>query len=297
MKPLLLFMAIFLCRLSSSAQTQMQADADTVILCDARFQLKCYKNTANLDSLWDLQASVIPSTSDSTPCYRVTTPYPLNCHFMVCCKDSVFGNADLLRIPDNAILKINGRPFTGAIEAMAAISYPELHIVKGECLVRIRYTNGQCVSSMSRESHPATPCTGSYQGYQYLCNERIQLKGNKVYLSTETAAASDSGYYKLLIYPVEDLRFAKGEFRQLPEEQEARLLAQAIEKGPVYMNGKPFTGRIKLALGFTTMGVSTGRWYSGYNLYVLSFKKGKQISSTHVHDIDLITERVQEREE
>jgi len=135
-----------------------------------------------------------------------------------------------------------------------------------------------------------TPCTGSYQGYHYICNEQIRLRDNKVYLRTETSPASDSGCCKLLLYPVDDIRFAKEEFLQLPEEREAKLLAEAIAKGPVYMNGKPFSGRIKLALGFTTMGVSA-KWYSGYNLYVLSFNKGKLHSSDLLYDINLISER------
>jgi len=154
MKHFLLFALLFLCTVCCQAQADTNVDADTIILGDARYELYCYKNAAHRDSLWDLHTAVEPTVSQKAPCYRFIILNPLYCNYLVCLRSttiSIHQVIDLLRMPPVVLFSVNGKLFTGSIEALAASENPILHVAKDECLLRFVFVKGQRTSTMSRE--------------------------------------------------------------------------------------------------------------------------------------------------
>lgn len=134
-----------------------------------------------------------------------------------------------------------------------------------------------------------TDCKEEKVGKSYfsICSGNIVTEKKKLFLTTKALPKKieNKNTYKVVHYYVAD--------RKKVETDEVFLeyskFLNNLETHDFYVNGKEFTGILKVALPFKNEGVST--LYSGYDLLTYEFKEGKFVSKSKANDVELEKEK------
>ncbi|MDR0800977.1 hypothetical protein [Fluviicola sp.] len=134
-----------------------------------------------------------------------------------------------------------------------------------------------------------TDCKEEKVGKSYfsICPSDIVTEKKKLLLTTKAIPKKidNKNTYKIVHYYVSD--------RKKVETDEVFLeyskFLRNLEILTFYVNGKEFTGVLKIALPFKNEGV--GKPYDGYDLLTYEFKEGKFVSKSKANDVELEKEK------
>lgn len=118
--------------------------------------------------------------------------------------------------------------------------------------------------------------------YYTLCEKKITIKGNVIEILTEskpTIINKKSTFHFYYYYS-----FSGRFIGQTEEDKLARDILLSIEKLNLRVNGKNYTGIIKLAIGFTDAGISST--YSGTGVWIIEYLNGNKININKLIDVD-----------
>ncbi len=134
-----------------------------------------------------------------------------------------------------------------------------------------------------------TDCKEEKVGKTYfsICSENIVTEKKKLTLTTKAVPKKidNKNTVKIVHYYVAD-RKSKATDEVFLEY--AKFLNN-LETHQFYLNGKEFTGILKIALPFKNEGTSTS--YSGYDLLIVEFAEGKFVSKSKLDDVELEKEK------
>ncbi|MNJ85321.1 hypothetical protein D3C87_27920 [compost metagenome] len=125
------------------------------------------------------------------------------------------------------------------------------------------------------------------RSYFSICPENIVTEKKKLLLTTKAIPKKidNKNTFKVVHYYVSD--------RKKVETDEVFLeyskFLRNLEILTFYVNGKEFTGVLKIALPFKNEGVSA--IYGGYDLLTYEFKEGKFVSKSKANDVELEKEK------
>lgn len=125
------------------------------------------------------------------------------------------------------------------------------------------------------------------RSYFSICSDNIVTEKKKLFLTTKSLVKKIDGKntYKIVHYYVSN--------RKITETDEIFLeyskFLNNLETHEFYINGKEFTGVLKIALPFKNAGVST--LYDGYDLLTVEFKEGRFVSKSKATDVELEKEK------
>ena len=153
------------------------------------------------------------------------------------------------------------------------------------------YTLGLLVLSflISANLHAQTDCKEQKVGRSYfsICSGNIVTEKKKLFLTTQALPKKIDGKntFKIVHYYVSD--------RKKVETDEVFLeyskFLKNLESQDFFINGKEFTGILKIALPFKNEGVSAQ--YDGYDLLTYEFKEGQFVSKSKLTDVELEKEK------
>ncbi len=132
-------------------------------------------------------------------------------------------------------------------------------------------------------------CTEQKVGRSYfsICSDNIVTEKKKLFLTTKSLPKKIDGKntFKIVHYYVAN--------RKTVETDEVFLeyskFLNNLETHAFFVNGKEFTGVLKIALPFKNGGVSTN--YDGYDLLTYEFKEGRFVSKSKLTDVELEKEK------
>jgi len=134
-------------------------------------------------------------------------------------------------------------------------------------------------------THAQTDCKEQKVGRSYfsICPENIVTEKKKLFLTTKALPKKIDGKntFKVVHYYVANRKTS--ETNELFLEYSKFL--NNLETHEFFLNGKVFTGVLKIALPFKNGGVSTN--YDGYDLLTYEFKEGRFVSKNKVTDVEL----------
>lgn len=125
------------------------------------------------------------------------------------------------------------------------------------------------------------------RSYFSICSNNIVTEKKKLYLTTKAIPKKIDGKntFKVVHYYVSN--------RKTTETDELFLeyskFLNNLETHEFFLNGKVFTGVLKIALPFKNAGVST--MYDGYDLLTYEFKEGRFVSKSKLTDVELEKEK------
>lgn len=125
------------------------------------------------------------------------------------------------------------------------------------------------------------------RSYFSICSDNIVTEKKKLFLTTKSLVKKIDGKntYKIVHYYVSD--------RKIRETDEIFLeyskFLNNLETHEFYINGKEFSGVLKIALPFKNAGVSS--LYDGYDLLTYEFKEGRFVSKGKATDVELEKEK------
>lgn len=125
------------------------------------------------------------------------------------------------------------------------------------------------------------------RSYFSICPENIVTEKKKLLLTTKAIPKKidAKNTYKVVHYYVADRKKVETDDVFL----EYSKFLRNLEILTFYVNGKEFTGVLKIALPFKNAGVSS--LYSGYDLLTYEFKEGKFVSKSKANDVELEKEK------
>lgn len=137
--------------------------------------------------------------------------------------------------------------------------------------------------------HAQSDCKEEKVGKSYfsICPGNIVTEKKKLLLTTKALPKriENKNTFKVVHYYVAD--------RKKVETDEVFLeyskFLKNLETHELFINGKEFTGVLKIALPFKNEGVST--LYNGYDLLTYEFKEGKFVSKSKANDVELEKEK------
>ena len=137
--------------------------------------------------------------------------------------------------------------------------------------------------------HAQSGCSEQKVGRSYfsICSDNIVTEKKKLYLTTKSLPKKIDGKntFKVVHYYVSN--------RKTKETDELFLeyskFLNNLESHDFFINGKEFTGVLKIALPFKNEGVSTQ--YDGYDLLTYEFKEGRFVSKSKASDVELEKEK------
>lgn len=123
--------------------------------------------------------------------------------------------------------------------------------------------------------------------YYSICSNNIVTEKKKLFLTTKAVMkkTDNKTTYKVVHYYVSDRKKNSTDEVFL----EYSKFINNLEKLEFHINGKPFTGILKIALPFINEG--TGTSYNGYDVLIVEFVDGKFVSKSKLIDIDLEKEQ------
>lgn len=132
-------------------------------------------------------------------------------------------------------------------------------------------------------------CTEQKVGRSYfsICSDNIVTEKKKLFLTTKSIPKRIDGKntFKVVHYYVSN--------RKTTETDEIFLeyskFLNNLETHDFFINGKEFTGILKIALPFKNAGVSAT--YDGYDLLTYEFKEGRFVSKSKLTDVELEKEK------
>lgn len=132
-------------------------------------------------------------------------------------------------------------------------------------------------------------CTEQKVGRSYfsICPANIVTEKKKLFLTTKSLPKKIDGKntFKVVHYYVAN--------RKTSETDEVFLeyskFLNNLETHEFFVNGKEFTGILKIALPFKNAGVSAN--YDGYDLLTYEFKEGRFVSKSKLTDVELEKEK------
>lgn len=134
-----------------------------------------------------------------------------------------------------------------------------------------------------------TDCSEQKVGRTYfsICSNNIVTEKKKLFLTTKAIPKRIDGKntFKVVHYYVSDRRTSETDEIFL----EYSKFLKNLESLDFYLNGKEFTGILKIALPFKNEGKSTT--YSGYDLLTYEFKEGRFVSKSKATDVELEKEK------
>jgi len=134
-----------------------------------------------------------------------------------------------------------------------------------------------------------TECKEEKVGKTYfsICSENIVTEKKKLMLETKSLPKKidNKNTVKIVHYYVADRKTSATDEVFL---EYAKFLNN-LETHLLYVNGKEFTGILKIALPFKNEGVST--LYGGYDLLIVEFAEGKFVSKSKLTDVELEKEK------
>lgn len=137
--------------------------------------------------------------------------------------------------------------------------------------------------------HAQADCKEEKVGKSYfsICPGNIVTEKKKLLLTTKALPKriDNKNTFKVVHYYVADRR--KVETDEVFLEYSKFL--KNLETHDLYINGKEFTGILKIALPFKNEGVSTQ--YGGYDLLTYEFKEGKFVTKSKANDVELEKEK------
>jgi len=125
------------------------------------------------------------------------------------------------------------------------------------------------------------------RSYFSICSNSIVTEKKKLFLTTKAIPKKIDGKntFKVVHYYVSN--------RKTSETDEIFLeyskFLNNLESHEFFINGKEFTGILKIALPFKNEGVST--LYDGYDLLSVEFKEGRFVSKSKLTDVELEKEK------
>lgn len=142
---------------------------------------------------------------------------------------------------------------------------------------------------LSGKLNAQSGCSEQKVGRSYfsICSGNIVTEKKKLFLTTKSIVKRIDGKntYKIVHYYVSD--------RKIKETDEIFLeyskFLNNLETHEFYINGKEFTGILKIALPFKNAGVSA--LYDGYDLLTYEFKEGRFVSKSKAADVELEKEK------
>ncbi len=141
----------------------------------------------------------------------------------------------------------------------------------------------------SNKLHAQSACTEQKVGRSYfsICPDNIVTEKKKLFLTTRSIPKKIDGKntFKIVHYYVAN--------RKTSETDEVFLeyskFLNNMETHQFFVNGKEFTGVLKIALPFKNGGASAN--YDGYDLLTYEFKEGRFVSKNKLTDVELEKER------
>jgi hypothetical protein len=134
-----------------------------------------------------------------------------------------------------------------------------------------------------------TDCKEEKVGKTYfsICSQNIVTEKKKLTLTTKAVPKKidNKNTVKIVHYYVADRKTSATDEVFL---EYAKFLNN-LETHQFYLNGKEFTGVLKIALPFKNEGKSA--LYSGYDLLVVEFVEGKFVSKSKLTDVELEKEK------
>lgn len=137
--------------------------------------------------------------------------------------------------------------------------------------------------------HAQTSCNEQKVGRTYfsICPTNIVTEKKKLFLTTKALPKRIDGKntFKIVHYYVSD--------RSTSETDEVFLeyskFLKNLESLEFFLNGKEFSGVLKIALPFKNEGEGTK--YDGYDLLTYEFKEGRFVSKSKLMDVELEKEK------
>lgn len=130
-----------------------------------------------------------------------------------------------------------------------------------------------------------TDCKEEKVGKTYfsICSSNIVTEKKKLYLETKAVPKKidNKNTYKVVHYYVADRKSTATDEIFL----EYVKFINNLETHTFYLNGKEFTGVLKIAVPFKNEGKSA--LYSGYDLLTYEFREGKFVSKSKTTDVEL----------
>ncbi len=134
-----------------------------------------------------------------------------------------------------------------------------------------------------------TDCKEQKVGRSYftICSKNIVTEKKKLFLTTQGIPKKIDGKntFKVVHYYVSN--------RKTTETDEVFLeyskFLNNLESHELFLNGKEFTGVLKIALPFKNAG--TTNTYDGYDLLTYEFKEGRFVSKSKLTDVELEKEK------
>ena len=141
----------------------------------------------------------------------------------------------------------------------------------------------------SNKLNAQSTCTEQKVGRSYfsICSANIVTEKKKLFLTTKSLPKKIDGKntFKVVHYYVAN--------RKTSETDEVFLeyskFLNNLETHEFFVNGKEFTGILKIALPFKNAGVSAN--YDGYDLLTYEFKEGRFVSKSKLTDVELEKEK------
>jgi hypothetical protein len=134
-----------------------------------------------------------------------------------------------------------------------------------------------------------TDCNEQKVGRSYftICPKNIVTEKKKLFLTTKGIPKKIDGKntFKVVHYYVSNRRTSETDEIFL----EYSKFLNNLESHDFFLNGKEFTGVLKIALPFKNAGVSST--YDGYDLLTYEFKDGKFVSKSKATDVELEKEK------
>lgn len=125
------------------------------------------------------------------------------------------------------------------------------------------------------------------RSYFSICSDNIVTEKKKLFLTTKSVPKRIDGKntFKVVHYYVSNRRTTETDELFL----EYSKFLKNLESHEFFVNGKEFTGVLKIALPFKNAGISTT--YDGYDLLTYEFKEGRFVSKNKVTDVELEKEK------
>lgn len=119
--------------------------------------------------------------------------------------------------------------------------------------------------------------------YFTICSNNIVTEKKKLYLTTKAIPKKIDGKntFKVVHYYISNRKTSETDELFL----EYSKFLNNLESHEFFLNGKVFTGVLKIALPFKNAGVST--LYDGYDLLTYEFKEGRFVSKSKLTDVEL----------
>jgi hypothetical protein len=132
----------------------------------------------------------------------------------------------------------------------------------------------------------------SYNLYDYysLCYHMISINDSMIEISSKAKPVQPDSFlcYKFMYYYINRNRINQADKITMEEGKLAYTTLEKIKTSGLKINGKPFTGCVKIASMFFNRGL---RHYSGFDLLVLYYDEGKILKHRLIPDVSLNDER------